>query len=81
MCSPACLLLACLVGLAINDTWASDVNRGLHFRLVMEAGTKAFLSYMRAYKEHHCRFIFRLQVGWQGCQCAITLPVRPGREG
>ncbi|EFN51763.1 hypothetical protein CHLNCDRAFT_59105 [Chlorella variabilis] len=49
-------------------------------RLVMEAGTKAFLSYMRAYKEHHCRFIFRLQVGWQGCQCAITLPVRPGRE-
>ena len=31
----------------------------------MEAGTKAFLSYVRAYKEHHCKFIFRMQVG--GC--------------
>ncbi|KAL4450591.1 hypothetical protein ABPG77_000947 [Micractinium sp. CCAP 211/92] len=31
-------------------------------RLVMEAGTKAFVSYVRAYKEHHCKFIFRLQV-------------------
>ncbi|PSC74559.1 DEAD-box ATP-dependent RNA helicase 18 isoform A [Micractinium conductrix] len=30
-------------------------------RLVMEAGTKAFVSYVRAYKEHHCKFIFRLQ--------------------
>lgn len=28
----------------------------------MEAGTKAFVSYVRAYKEHHCKFIFRLQV-------------------
>ena len=34
-------------------------------RLIMEAGTKAFLSYVRAYKEHHCKFIFRMQVG--GC--------------
>ncbi len=31
-------------------------------RLVMEAGTKAFVSYVRAYKEHHCKFIFRPQV-------------------
>ncbi|KAL4433585.1 hypothetical protein ABPG75_000026 [Micractinium tetrahymenae] len=30
-------------------------------RLVMETGTKAFVSYVRAYKEHHCKFIFRLQ--------------------
>lgn len=30
-------------------------------RLVMEAGIKAFVSYVRAYKEHHCKFIFRLQ--------------------
>ncbi|KAI7845551.1 hypothetical protein COHA_000842 [Chlorella ohadii] len=30
-------------------------------RLVMEAGTKAFVSYVRAYKEHHCKFIFRPQ--------------------
>lgn len=28
----------------------------------MEAGTKAFVSYVRAYKEHHCKFIFRPQV-------------------
>lgn len=27
----------------------------------MEAGIKAFVSYVRAYKEHHCKFIFRLQ--------------------
>ena len=32
-------------------------------RAVMEAGTKAFVSYVRAYKEHHCKFIFRVQVG------------------
>ena len=25
----------------------------------MEKGTRAFVSYMRGYKEHHCRFIFR----------------------
>lgn len=35
-------------------------------RIVLEAGTKAFLSYVRAYKEHHCRFIFRLQVRGSG---------------
>lgn len=33
----------------------------------MEAGTKAFLSYVRAYKEHHCRFIFRLQARERAC--------------
>ena len=27
----------------------------------MEAGTKAFVSYIRAYKEHHCKYIFRLE--------------------
>ena len=35
----------------------------------MEAGMKAFVSYVRAYKEHHCKFIFRLQVrpgAWPG---------------
>jgi ATP-dependent RNA helicase DDX55/SPB4 len=30
-------------------------------REVMEAGTKAFVSYVRGYKEHHCKFIFRIQ--------------------
>ena len=28
-------------------------------RDVLEKGTKAFISYVRAYKEHHCAFIFR----------------------
>jgi ATP-dependent RNA helicase DDX55/SPB4 len=30
-------------------------------RAVMEAGTRAFVSYIRAYKEHHCKYIFRLE--------------------
>lgn len=29
-------------------------------REVMEKGTRAFVSYVRGYKEHHCKFIFRL---------------------
>jgi ATP-dependent RNA helicase DDX55/SPB4 len=28
-------------------------------RDLLEKGTKAFISYVRAYKEHHCAFIFR----------------------
>ena len=28
-------------------------------RDILEKGTKAFISYIRAYKEHHCAFIFR----------------------
>ena len=27
----------------------------------MEAGTRAFVSYVRGYKEHHCKYIFRIQ--------------------
>ena len=27
---------------------------------VMEKGTKAFVSYVRGYKEHHCKYIFQL---------------------
>lgn len=27
----------------------------------MEKGTRAFVSYIRGYKEHHCKFIFRFQ--------------------
>ncbi|KAL6772411.1 hypothetical protein ACKKBG_A30145 [Auxenochlorella protothecoides x Auxenochlorella symbiontica] len=30
-------------------------------RAFMEAGVKAFVSYVRGYKEHHCRYIFRIQ--------------------
>jgi hypothetical protein len=29
-------------------------------RDVMEKGTKAFVSYIRGYKEHQCKFIFRV---------------------
>lgn len=35
-------------------------------RAVMEAGIKAFVSYIRAYKEHYCKYIFQfdnLQIG------------------
>lgn len=35
-------------------------------RAFMEAGVKAFVSYVRGYKEHHCRYIFRIQVGEGG---------------
>lgn len=28
-------------------------------RDVMEKGLRAFVSYVRAYKEHHCSYIFR----------------------
>ena len=28
-------------------------------RDVMEKGARAFVSYIRAYKEHHCSYIFR----------------------
>ena len=30
-------------------------------RVVMDTGVKAFVSYIRAYKEHHCKYIFRLE--------------------
>ena len=26
----------------------------------MEKGTKAFVSYVRGYKEHHCKYVFQL---------------------
>lgn len=29
-------------------------------RDVMEKGVKAFVSFVRAYKEHHCKYIFRI---------------------
>lgn len=31
-------------------------------REVMEKGTRAFVSLVRGYKEHHCKFVFRIQV-------------------
>lgn len=32
-------------------------------REMMEKGTRAFVSLVRGYKEHHCKFVFRIQVG------------------
>jgi hypothetical protein len=32
-------------------------------REVMEKASRAFVSLVRGYKEHHCKFVFRLQVG------------------
>jgi len=50
-------------------------------RAVMEAGTKAFVSYIRAYKEHHCKYIFRLEDVPLGCLAAsfalLKLPRMP----
>jgi ATP-dependent RNA helicase DDX55/SPB4 len=51
------------------DSIGQGLNSALTFlrkesesdRAVMEAGTKAFVSYIRAYKEHHCKYIFRLE--------------------
>ncbi len=32
-------------------------------RDVMDKATRSFVTYIRGYKEHHCKFIFRVQVG------------------
>jgi hypothetical protein len=47
----------------------------LHALQMMEAGTRAFVSYVRGYKEHHCRFIFRVQVDQEQLK---TLTDSPG---
>jgi len=54
-------------GTAHNDN-DKGVEDGLELRKytekereLMEAGLKAFISYIRAYKEHHCSYIFRIQ--------------------
>jgi ATP-dependent RNA helicase DDX55/SPB4 len=35
-------------------------------REAMEKATRAFVSYVRGYKEHHLKYIFRIQVGGVG---------------
>ena len=37
------------------------LQRSLRDREAMEKGVRAFVSYVPGYKEHHCRFIFRLK--------------------
>ncbi|KAK4489297.1 hypothetical protein RD792_005101 [Penstemon davidsonii] len=50
-------------------------------RDIMEKGLRAFVSYIRAYKEHHCSFIFRwkeLELGKLGMGCGLLqLPCVP----
>lgn len=47
-------------------------------RLAMEHGTRAFVSYLRAYKEHQCNYIFQfseLEMGWLASSFgALRLP-------
>jgi ATP-dependent RNA helicase DDX55/SPB4 len=45
--------------LRLTDVLPSIRNMVLSDRDMLEKGTKAFTSYIRAYKEHHCAFIFR----------------------
>jgi len=57
------------LGLSTSEEGKTSLKNALTFlrkesesdRAVMEAGTKAFVSYIRAYKEHHCKYIFRLE--------------------
>jgi ATP-dependent RNA helicase DDX55/SPB4 len=49
---------------ACPDVFVPDVlptirNFVLKDRDILEKGTKAYTSYIRAYKEHHCNFVFR----------------------
>jgi ATP-dependent RNA helicase DDX55/SPB4 len=46
-------------GNLIPDVLLPIRNMALTDRDMLEKGTKAFMSYIRAYKEHHCAFIFR----------------------
>jgi ATP-dependent RNA helicase DDX55/SPB4 len=46
-------------GNIIPDVLSPIRNLVLMDRDMLEKGTKAFMSYIRAYKEHHCAFIFR----------------------
>jgi ATP-dependent RNA helicase DDX55/SPB4 len=43
----------------VPDVLSSILKLVLKDRDILEKGTKAYTSYIRAYKEHHCGFIFR----------------------
>jgi ATP-dependent RNA helicase DDX55/SPB4 len=60
----------------LNDGIIDDILPKMYHlvtkdRDILEKGTKAFTSYIRAYKEHHCAFIFRYVVVW--CRCCILV--------
>ena len=44
-----------------SDLCAALLARAESNRDAMEKGTRAFVSYIRGYKEHHCKFIFRFK--------------------
>ncbi|GLC71280.1 hypothetical protein PLESTF_001098500 [Pleodorina starrii] len=49
------------VSTATEDVCAALRSAAERDREAMERATKAFVTYVRGYKEHHCKFIFRLQ--------------------
>ena len=49
-------------------------------RALVEMGAKAFVSYVRAYKEHHCKYIFQfdhLELGELASRCLSPLAAMP----
>eukprot|EP00522_Entomoneis_paludosa_P017206 CAMPEP_0172444982 /NCGR_PEP_ID=MMETSP1065-20121228/4980_1 /TAXON_ID=265537 /ORGANISM="Amphiprora paludosa, Strain CCMP125" /LENGTH=712 /DNA_ID=CAMNT_0013195765 /DNA_START=10 /DNA_END=2148 /DNA_ORIENTATION=+ len=67
--------------LSLPDILAPIRELVLKDRDLLEKGTKAFTSYVRAYKEHHCAFIFRfasLDLGLLATSfCLLRLPKMP----
>lgn len=65
----------------IPDVLHDVLKLVLKDRDILEKGTKAFTSYIRAYKEHHCAFIFRfasLDLGSLATSfCLLRLPKMP----
>jgi len=68
-------------GSTIPDMLVSIRNLCLADREILEKGTKAFTSFIRAYKEHRCAFIFRfaaLDLGMLATVfCLLKLPKMP----
>lgn len=65
----------------LPDALSKVRDMALKDRDVLEKGTKAFTSYVRAYKEHQCAFIFRfasLDLGLLATSfCLLRLPKMP----
>ncbi|GIL48809.1 hypothetical protein Vafri_5230, partial [Volvox africanus] len=51
----------CLASSSVSEVLSALRSAAERDREVMERATKAFVTYVRGYKEHHCKFIFRLQ--------------------
>ncbi|KAG2447782.1 hypothetical protein HYH02_007239 [Chlamydomonas schloesseri] len=58
---PGGAVLSAAVSTATAEVLAALRGAAERDRDVMEKATKAFVTYVRGYKEHHCKFIFRLQ--------------------